>query len=193
MGSTRGELPTRIRNLSELRLGQNLKAHDTRGGRITHMVLAAHETKNRNDCTWAVEPDLADFIAHYLKRHRPALAPMGGDWLFPSGPTKSGPLTAERLGGAIKEIIAEEVGAVMNPHLFRAFTARLVLETSPGALEDVRQLLGDKSLQTVLAHYALIEPAAAARRHGSRLRRLRQGEGVASQSQRRTRAKEGRR
>ena len=184
-------VPLRIKNLSELRLGENLKAHDTSGGRITHMVLAAHETKNRNDCTWAVEPDLADFIAPYLERHRPALAPMGGDWLFPSGPTKPGPLTADRLGGAIKNIIAEEVGAVMNPHLFRAFTARLVLETSPGALEDVRQLLGDKSLQTVMAHYALIEPAAAARRHDARLRRLRQGDGVTSR--RRSRATEERR
>jgi integrase len=71
----------------------------------------------------------------------------------------------------IVRIVADEIGAIIHPHLFRAFAARLVLEDSPGALEDVRLLLGDKTLVTVLAHYAALEPALAARRYDDVLRR----------------------
>jgi hypothetical protein len=75
------------------------------------------------------------------------------------------------MASQIVSTIEEEIGAHVNPHLFRHLTVRFTLEEDPGALEDARQLLGDKSLGIVLAHYGSVEPAAAARRHHDRLRR----------------------
>jgi hypothetical protein len=53
----------------------------------------------------------------------------------------------------IKDTMAERVGVVFHPHLFRGLAVLLCLEHSPGALESCRQLLGDKRLDIVLRHY----------------------------------------
>lgn len=166
-------IPLRIGNLARLRLGEHLKFDGSRRGRITHLALAAHETKNNIDVEWAVAPELAAFLERYLRRFRPVLAAEGTSWLFPAPPPKDAPLVVDTLRYHIVRAIRDEVGAESNPHLFRSLVARLTLEDSPGALEDVRHLLGDKSLVTVLAHYASMEPAQAARRQGERLRQAR--------------------
>lgn len=46
-------------------------------------------------------------------------------------------------------------------------------QRSPGALEDVELLLGDKLLKVVLAHYSAPESKVTARRFDKILRRLR--------------------
>lgn len=168
-------IPLRIDNLTKLRIGPNLRSD---GKRITHLVLGRHETKNKADLEWPIEPDRARFLGRYIRDFRPQLVSEASEWLFSAGHIGPGPLSTPRLAGAIKDIIAEEVGAIMNPHLFRAFTARLILERSPGALEDVRLLLGDKSLVTVLAYYAALEPARAAARYDDLLRDVRRGGGL---------------
>lgn len=170
-------VPLRISNLTHLRLGEHLKFDGSRAGRVSHLVLRAHETKNAADLEWVVEPELAAFLDRYLRRFRPLLAAEGSTWLFPAPPPQDAPLAVDTLRYHIVHAIRDEVGAESNPHLFRALVTRLILEESPGALEDARHLLGDKSQATVLAHYASIEPAHAARRHAERLQQLRLGGG----------------
>lgn len=166
-------IPMRLRNLTNLRLGEHLKVDGSRAGRITHLVLRAHETKNEADLEWSVGPDLATLLDRYLRHFHPLLAVEGSTWLFPAPPPRNAPLSDDTIRYHIVRAVRDEIGAESNPHLFRSLLARLILEESPGALEDVRHLLGDKSDSTVLRHYASIEPAQAARRHGERLAQLR--------------------
>jgi integrase len=90
-------------------------------------------------------------------------------WLFPSGGhlRGSGPLSIDRLREIIVRTVAENVGATINPHLFRALAVALALEHSPDALEHCRQLLGDNSLTIVLRHYSMMKEMEAARRQSS--------------------------
>jgi integrase len=77
------------------------------------------------------------------------------------------------MSSGIMAAIAERVGVTVNPHLFRAFVGCLILEDEPGALEDIRLLLGHKTLATALAYYVYINPKLAARRIDAVLRRAR--------------------
>ena len=166
-------VPLRNENLTGLRLGAHLRYGDARRRRISHLVVEFHETKNSYDGEWAVGPELAAFLDRYIQRFRPVLAMAGGDCLFPAGFGKTGSLSPVAMSQQIARVVVDEVGAVVNPHLFRCLCARFVLERSPNALEDVRLLLGDKTLQVVLAHYAAVEPSQACRRNDEMLRRMR--------------------
>lgn len=166
-------VPLRNANLTGLRLGVHLRYDGGRTGYIRHMVLQSHETKNRIDVEWPVGPDLAGVLDWYIKGFRPMLAPADSDWLFPAGFGMSGPLSREAMGQHIIRAVADVVGAIVNPHLFRCICARFILEHSPEALEDVRLMIGDKSLQVVLAHYGASQPSHAAQRTDKLLRRLR--------------------
>lgn len=166
-------VPLRNKNLTELKLGAHLRYGDVERKRISHLVVECHETKNSYNGEWAVGPELAAFLDRYIQRFRPLLAMAEGDWLFPAGFGKAGPLSPVTMAQQMERVVADEVGAVVNPHLFRCLCARFVLERSPHALEDVRLLLGDKTLQVVLAHYAAVEPSQACRRNDEMLRRMR--------------------
>ena len=50
-----------------------------------------------------------------------------------------------------------KLGFRMNPHLYRHFLGWLWLKEDPDRLPDVQRLLGHKSLETTLAHYAEID------------------------------------
>jgi hypothetical protein len=67
----------------------------------------------------------------------------------------------------------------MRVHDFRAFTATLLLEDSPGALEDVRLLLGHKTMLTAERYYAYLKPSHASSRYQQVLKRARQGASAA--------------
>ena len=166
-------IPLRVSNLARLKLGEHLKYSDTRSGRISHLSLQSHETKNRRSVEWEIGRDLDSFLRRYTMSFRHILSSANNDSLFPAGFGNPGPLSIEAMAWDIKQTIAEEIGVIMNPHLFRALAAKLILEENPGALEDVRQLLGDKTLAIVLAHYAAIQPVMAARRYSALISKAR--------------------
>ena len=166
-------VPLRNANLTGLRLGIHLRYDGGRTGHIRHMVLQSHETKNHYDGEWPIGPELAVMLDWYVRHFRPRLNPTDGDWLFPAGFGKAGPLSNVAMAHQIVQIVADKVGAVVNPHLFRCICARFIFEHSPEALEDVRLMIGDKLLAIVLAHYGASQPAHASRRTDNRLRRLR--------------------
>ena len=163
-------IPFRLGNLVGLRLGRHLKVGDTRRGLITSISLRPEETKNSADLEWWVSPELGEFIDKYFSRYRPTLAAPGSDWLFPAGDGKEGPITQCAMAQSLTKTVAEKVGAIINPHLFRSLCARMILEHTPGALEDVRLMLGNKTLEVILAHYSPVERATAGRRADQVLR-----------------------
>ncbi len=165
--------PVRLLNLVSLQFGTHLRLYGSRHGLITHLVPAAHETKNTRSYEQPVDPDLAKMIEIYRTKYHPLLAPNGSAFLFPAGEGLSGHLAECTMYSHVNLTFEKEAGAYANPNLFRHLAVRFILEDSPNAFEDARQMLGDKDPAVVSAHYASMEPVAAARRHHERLRRAR--------------------
>ena len=145
--------PLRLANLVQLRLGEELQFTDPRLQRPTRLAIRSQGVKNNVNIDWPISKQLGNLIAHYLRHHRVNLARADTAWLFP-GCRSDGSRHPGTVRASIKDIIAEHIGLHIHPHIFRAFLGYLMLEANPGALEDLRQLLDHKSLQTSLAYYA---------------------------------------
>lgn len=161
-------IPLRIHNLCSIRLGKNLKFIGDTADSVL-LTFAEHETKNWIELEFSVGPRLRDLIRIYIDRFLPFFAKGSTDfarmnWLFPSGDGRSGHMSTGNGRKIITRTIHDRVGAVVNPHLFRALAVKFCLERSPGALEQCRLLLGDKTLGVVMRHYAAMEEKEAARR-----------------------------
>jgi integrase len=70
-------------------------------------------------------------------------------------------------------MIRDEAGLAVNPHLFRHLAAQLFLEKHPGHYEEVKRLLGHKSIDTTIQSYAGLETIGAARRYDTIILNLR--------------------
>jgi integrase len=164
-------IPLRIKNLHAIRIGTNLQF--TGGGSdVVTLNFSADETKNRNDLEFYIGPRLHALLQTYIETFLPFFATASTDfnemrWLFPSGGGRSGPVSIGVLRVIIVRTVADNVGATVNPHLFRALAVTLALQHSPDALEHCRLLLGDKSLKVVLRHYAMLQEKDAARRQSA--------------------------
>jgi integrase len=184
-------VPLRILNLAHLEIGKHLIYGDSKGALISRLVLFPEETKNHQQLEWYVGPDAAALIEKYIRDFRPSLFPhvdapgIQERWLFP-GSAPGRPIGKVALAHSISSTIAKFIGVIVNPHLFRSFAAMIRLEHSPDGLEDVRLLLGDKSMGTVLRHYAAFSPKKAARRYDEVLRREREKYRVIDQKSRKT-------
>lgn len=153
--------PLRRRSMLALRLDRHLQRLDARGRRLTHLVLQAEDMKNEAPMEWPVPPEAGVLVEEYIRDFRPALATSENPWLFPSG---AGVLSENRFSEMLETVIAQEVGAEVNVHLVRHFAAWLHLKAHPGAYEDVRRVLGHRSLDTTIANYVAFEAAMAAER-----------------------------
>jgi hypothetical protein len=152
------KIPLRMRNLRTCRLGYNLR-FDGVGRNTGTMSFQAHEMKNRRDIVNFVGERTCRLLKIYIERFLPSFAATSPDqatkqWLFPAGRGKPGPLSSGQVAKTINDIVAERVGAEFHPHLFRSLAAEIALRHDRGGHEHLRQLLGDGSLQVVLAHYA---------------------------------------
>jgi hypothetical protein len=168
-------LPVRNKNFVSLEFGRHLPHDGNSSGRITHLSIPADEMKNTAPYDISVAPALDAMLQAYRLRHHPIFAPQGSPFVFPSdrpGKAHIGMLT---MYNQVKRTIEREVGIVLNLNLFRHLSVRFTLEDDSGALEDARQLLGDKGMGVVLGHYSSLEPATAAKRHAERLERARKG------------------
>ncbi|MDO9498486.1 site-specific integrase [Falsiroseomonas sp.] len=153
--------PLRRRSMLALRLDEHLQRLDPRGRRITHLVLQPEDMKNDTPMEWPLPPEAAALVDEYIRAFRPALAKPDNLWLFPSGP---GVLSENRFSEAVESVIAREVGADVNVHLMRHFAAWLHLKAHPGAYEDIRRVLGHRSLETTIGNYIAFEAAMSAER-----------------------------
>jgi site-specific recombinase XerD len=156
--------PIRMGNLVQLDRQRHFHWARHDGQRVLHMVFRAEEVKNAVDLEYPLSADLMAMLDTYMSTYQPVLARgRKSSLLFPGA--KDGPKQQEGFSRAISATIQRETGIKMNPHLFRHLAALLFLERHPGHYEDVRRILGDKRLSTILQNYAGLETAAAVRRY----------------------------
>jgi site-specific recombinase XerD len=58
------------------------------------------------------------------------------------------PKSANTVAYLIQSYARRRAGIVLSPHQFRHLNAKIMLDAHPGAFEDVRQLLAQKSMKT---------------------------------------------
>lgn len=159
-------IPLRIGNLQSCRLGHNLRFAGARSQMVT-LSFQPDETKNAMALEFFVGPRLCALLTFYIQHFLPVFAATSPDWadkqwLFPACEGLPGPLSINQVRKIIIDTAAERVGAVFHPHLFRALAVKLCLQHAPNALEQCRQLLGDKTLDVILRHYAAVQQREAA-------------------------------
>jgi hypothetical protein len=166
---TECRIPLRIGNLHACRLGHNLRFSSPYSELVT-LGFQAYETKNWLEIEFYVGSRLRDLLKYYIDHFLPFFAAGSPDfaekqWLFPSGNGREGPLSDQQVRKIIVDTVAERVGAIIHPHLFRGLAVKLCLDHSPGALEHCRQMLGDKTLTIVLRHYVRVMRKEAGEHH----------------------------
>jgi hypothetical protein len=162
--------PIRMANLAALRLEVHVLRTRAACEGLWHIVLAEHETKNREPRECQLGPETVAVLGEYLARYRPRLAEPGNDYIFPSG---RGHKAIGTMGPALSRQILRRTGLEMNPHLFRHLAAKLILEATPGAYGIVQDVLGHRDAATTRSHYAGSETAAAARHFDGVVRQMR--------------------
>jgi integrase len=156
--------PIRIGNLRCLDRARHFAALFSTKGAGMQLVLPKDEVKNNVDLEYPLAPFTMALIDIYMKEYQPLLC---GDsessLLFPGRGGK--PKADTNLRQQIIEAVWKHVGVHVHPHLFRHLAAMIFLEAHPGAYEDVRRLLGHKSLQITINFYAGLEGTAAVKRY----------------------------
>ena len=123
-----------------------------------------------------IDPETGAMIERFVTEFRPLLGAPDGAWLFPSGQGNHDEARSiDSLRAGMTSAIEDHVGVRMHVHAFRAFAGMLVLEDCPGALEDLRLILGHKTLQTSQRYYAYLQPKLAAERFSAVIDRARKG------------------
>jgi hypothetical protein len=146
--------PMRLKNLTNIRIGHDLVRLDSRSKHWTHILVPTDDGKTDVALTWPIEPESARVIEIYLRDFRPLLTHSGTAWLFPSRDRADQPRDKAGLGQAISDAIRKFIGIEMNTHFFRAFAGAQILADNPGALQDLRLILGHTTLRTSLTYYA---------------------------------------
>ena len=158
-------LPIRLANLTGLRLDRHLHRPDPMRGLFSHLLIPQEDMKNKQALSLPISQGTARLIEEWITFYRPTVAPPGCAYLFPGqGADGAKPITHQGMRDAIKGTLRTHVGVELSPHQFRHLAARLFLEAYPGHYEEVRQLLGHKTITTTTRHYSGIESEATARR-----------------------------
>ena len=87
--------PLRVKNLARLNLEYHItRSRPGRGGKV-HLVIPAHEVKNKVPLEFELPADVVAILDRYLKEFRPRLVSGPSPWLFPAksgGPKPPGPV-----------------------------------------------------------------------------------------------------
>lgn len=156
--------PVRLRNIAELNLARHIIRSGRGRGGSARLVFEGEETKNREVLDFPLPSDTVEILDHYLDHHRPHLlnGPDAG-WLFPG---KDGNAKVKNLLSAqISKAIRRHTGLIVNTHLFRHLAGKLSLRVDPGNYEQVRRLLGHRSINTTTLFYTGFASEQAARRY----------------------------
>jgi integrase len=167
-------LPLRIRNLVELRLGEEITLAKAPSGKWRGQIrVDASVTKNGIGVATELNGESLQLVRTYLDEYRSNLPNAHTNWLFPGKSSPLKPRDKATFGAAIAETVHQYVGFRVNPHAFRCIVATLILEADPNAIDDVRAILGHSTFDTALKYYRGNETKGAAARHSQNLTQMR--------------------
>ena len=145
-------VPLRAKNLTALKLGENVIETGNGKTREVRLFLSREETKTHSDFTAVLPGRVVALLDAWKEVWRPLVLNSPSPYLFPNA---SGELRSRgSLSSKICRFVERETGLKMNVHLFRHLSAKLYLRFDPGGLETVRQLLGHTTIKTTLKAYA---------------------------------------
>lgn len=145
-------VPLRAKNLTALKLGENVIESGKGKTRQVRLFLSREQTKTHTDFMAVLPARVVALLDDWQDVWRPLVSNGPSPYLFPN---PSGVLRSQgSLSRVICGFVERETGLDMNLHLFRHLAAKLYLRFDPGGLETVRQLLGHKTIQTTLKAYA---------------------------------------
>lgn len=133
------------------------------------LTIEREETKNRQVLDYPLPPSTVRILDLYLERYRPPLTQQGA-WLFPG--RGGGAKAANLLSAQIQYTIRQHTGLVVHTHLFRHLAGKFSLLLDPSNYEQVRRLLGHKTIDTTTLYYTGFATDAAARRYHEHVLRL---------------------
>jgi integrase len=155
-------MPVRSQNLATLAFDVHLFLKEGPGA-VSSLELPASEVKNKMPMAFDIPPRLAKMLIEYRDDIAPKIIGKKPDYLFVNvdGSRKD----QSTLAHLISRHLKKREGILLSPHQFRHWTAKVMLNHSPGNFEGVRQLLGHSSVETTSAFYAGIDSRRAARHH----------------------------
>jgi integrase len=147
-------IPLRLANLIGLRLDRHLHHTDPKQRAYSHIRIPADETKTGHEILVPVSATVNHMLMQWSNDFRGIVASPTCAFLFPGHGTGDVSITPQGLRNAVKHRTRRHTGVTITPHQFRHIAARRFLDEHPGEYETVRQLLGHKSVETTLRHYA---------------------------------------
>lgn len=167
-------VPLRIKNVAEL----DLEKHIIRplGGKAGpwRVSIAAESVKNKVAIEAVLSEDLSALLDLYVRKFRPVLTdqkPVTKLFVSQGGGAKGSHALSRQFSGFVRR----ELGLTINAHLMRHLAALLYLAEHPGCYEDVRRMLGHKSIATTINSYTGTETADAIARYTKLISNLRKG------------------
>jgi integrase len=152
--------PIRIKNLRSLDRSRHFKPAFSTKGPVMQLVIPGEEVKNDVDLVFPLRSSIMDLIDLYLKEYQPLLCRESeSSFLFPGRDGR--PKSDNKLRDQIEKAVWSNLGIHVHPHLFRHIAALIFLAKYPGQYEQVRRLLGHKSIETTIRFYAGLETTAA--------------------------------
>jgi integrase len=122
------------------------------------------EVKNDVPLEKIIPAEIMAIIDLYMAKYQPRLTDaQRSTLLFPARVARAKHHCSLRK--QIIDALFERLGIRLNPHAFRHLCALLFLEAHPGHFEEVRRLLGHKSVQTSIDFYTGTEATSANRRY----------------------------
>ena len=154
--------PIRLANLAGLRLQEQVVWPTGRDGTV-FLIFRDDEVKNEQPLEYELPAHVRASLHDYLDRYRGPIVPRDERALFVRG--DGSPLNAAVLRDGITKATQRELGIKITPHQFRHLAAKIVLDTHPGAIVMVKELLGHKSFKTTANAYAGLRTREAAREY----------------------------
>lgn len=163
----------RAKNLAALDIDRHL--YPVKSGRkvLYRLHIPAKEVKNRSPIDAELGEIFSRLLTRYIDKHRPHILETPSSALFPR--RNGQPRAPKHLGNDVTELVRKEIGVDINPHLYRHFAAKTLLEARPGNYEIVRRVLGHAKMDTTTGFYASFDTRAAYKLYGSLVDGLRDG------------------
>lgn len=163
-------VPLRMENLSALKFGTHL--HWPRGrGKPALITFKPTETKNSEALEFELPKTLADRLWMYKTEIVPKVTGIRTDAVFVTW--NGTPRKQETIALGIEKVVFRNLGLKLTPHQFRHFAAKIILDSNPGAIVQVKELLGHKNIKTTSNFYAGIDTQRAGRAHAALIEELR--------------------